>query len=95
MKSEVIIIDSEAYARLKNDLLESVIETVKDQIQAIINEKNDSEWVSSEEARKMLNVGKTKFQELKNSGEFKVSQQKRKMMVNRKSLLKYLEKNVI
>ncbi len=94
MKGEFIMIDSEAYLRLKNDLTDTLMGALKQELQNLKNQSDSKEWISSEEARQLLNVGKTKFKELKAAGAFTISQESRKLLISRKSILKHIEKNI-
>lgn len=94
MKSEVIIIDSEAYYRLRADLIDGVKTEIRALGEQLLNTNRDADdWITPEAARKLLGVGKTKYQELKNSDAFKFSQHGRKVKVSRKSVLAFLKQN--
>lgn len=84
---EVIVIDSKAY----NALLNEMREIIKSEFM-ILREKGirENDWVSPDEARKLLGIGKTKFFEIKSEGKIIFSQHGRKVKVSRKSIEEYL-----
>lgn len=89
---EVIVIDSKAYEKLKQELFDFLSRKMEEN--AALAKSNDSlyEWVSVQEAMRLLNIGRTKLQELKNEGEIVFSQKKKKLLFHRKSIEKYLQK---
>ena len=93
MRSEVILLSSDAYDRLRKDISADVIAEIRRLLAGYNSDANSADWISPEEARKLLDVGKTKYQELKNDGAFKVSQHGRKVRVYRPSINEFLKKN--
>ena len=90
MKSEIIVIASDAYDRLRKDIADTIIVELRNLLRGKTGEKD---WITPEEARTLLDIGKTKYQELKNSGAFIVSQHGRKVRVFRPSVIDFLKKN--
>ena len=87
---EVIVIDSKAYNSLLNEMREMIKSEFK-----ILREKGiqEDDWISPDETRKLLGIGRTKYFELKNEGAITFSQHGRKVRVSRKSIEEFLKKN--
>lgn len=87
---EVIVIDSEAYKALLNEMREVIRSELK-----ILREKGfrEDEWISLEEARKLLGIGRTKFFQIKSEGKIVFSQYGRKVKVSRKSIEAYIKRH--
>ena len=89
----VIVLDTEAYARLKYELFQEMKNSVKVAFQEI-GESRTSDWISQEEARKYLNYSsKTSWQKLRDSGKIIWSKQGKLIQYSRKSIENYIEKN--
>lgn len=94
--SEIILLDSQAYYQLRNDLIGAVREEVRSLGEKLLKTNGAADdWITPVEARRLLGVGKTRYQELKNQGAFKCSQHGRKVKISMKSILTYLDRNVI
>ncbi len=82
---EVVCLESEALYKL----VKEVVLKLKPDF-----ENHKSTWVDGQEAMAILNCGKTKLQELRNSGEIEFTQPSRKaILYKRESLLEYLNKH--
>ena len=89
----VIVLDSEAYARLKYELFQEMKNSVKVAFEEI-GEARTSDWISQEEARKLLNYSsRTSWQKLRDSGKIIWSKEGRLIQYSRKSIESYIEKN--
>lgn len=92
---EVIVIESKAFEQLKLEMKLYVKQALKE----ILEEKNlanNSEWLTIEEARKLLPYkAKSAWQILRDTGKIKISQspKSRVIMYSRKSIMDYLTKN--
>ena len=97
MKSaEIILLDTQAYYQLRDDLIGAVREEVRSLGEKLLKTNSAADdWITPVEARRLLRVGKTRYQELKNEGAFKCSQDGRKVRVSQKSVLAYLNRNVL
>ncbi len=90
---EVIIIESEAFFKL----LELAVERVGKKASNVKSKEDPgSEWLSLAEAMKVLPYrSRTKWQELRDSGQIIFSQFGRKILYSHKSLTEYIKKNKI
>ncbi|HCS21288.1 MAG TPA: DNA-binding protein [Bacteroidetes bacterium] len=80
---EVICIESEALMHLVREVTQRIKEDTGQTLEP---------WVDGEEAMKILNIGKTTLQNLRNSGSIRYSQPSRKVILyERNSLYEYLE----
>ncbi len=86
---EVIVIDSKAYKSLLNEMRE----IIKSEFM-ILREKGirENDWISPDEARKLLGIGRTKYFELKSEGKITFSQHGRKVRVSRKSIEDFMKR---
>jgi hypothetical protein len=83
---EVICIEQKAFY----ELLDRVVKHIKEK-----NSVTQDRWVTPEEAQKILNVGKTCLQTLRNESKVVYSQPMRKVILyDRLSLEKYLQNNI-
>ncbi len=90
---DVIVIDSVAYEKLKQELFEFLTKKMEEGAGARgeINAAND--WIGVKETMKILNVGRTKLQEMKNDGEIHFTQYRKKLQFSRKSINAFLKKH--
>ena len=94
---EVIVINTEAYEKLKQELM--VI--VKKAIAEVLSDKkavDNSDWISWDEAKKLLPYkSKTSWQQFRDKGliEFTKSEKGRTIMYSKKSIINYLNNNKI
>lgn len=90
---EVIVIDSMAFEKLKQELFEFISQKMEERehLLGIMNREYD--WVDVKTAMQLLNVKRTKLQQLKNDGMIHFSQIKKKLLFSRKSIEAYLRKH--
>ena len=82
---DVICLESQAFYAL----VEEVVDRLKDQ-----NNVQHDKWISDQDARKMLHIGKTTLQKLRDEGAIRFSQPSKKLILyDRDSILEYLEKH--
>jgi len=83
---KVIIFEEKAFYKL--------LEKIYQRIDNARSKSNKSEWVSTLEAKKILNVkSKSKMQQLRDDNEIVFSQHGRSIQYSRKSLIAFLEQN--
>ena len=92
---EVIIIDSKAFKKLKEDLFEEfkqvLIEAKKETLAQFAME---SDWISTEEAKKLLGIkSKSKMQQLRDYGEIVFTKPGKIILYSKKSIITYLNKH--
>ena len=92
---EVIIIDSKAFKKLKEDLFEEfkqvLIEAKKETLAQLAME---SDWISTEEAKKLLGIkSKSKMQQLRDYGEILFTKPGKIILYSKKSIITYLNKH--
>ena len=92
---EVIIIDSKAFKKLKEDLFEEFkqvfIEAKKETLAQLAME---SDWISTEEAKKLLGIkSKSKMQQLRDYGEIVFTKPGKIILYSKKSIITYLNKH--
>ena len=92
---EVIIIDSKAFKKLKEDLFEEfkqvLIEAKKETLAQLAME---SDWISTEEAKKLLEIkSKSKMQQLRDYGEIVFTKPGKIILYSKKSIITYLNKH--
>ena len=92
---EVIIIDSKAFKKLKEDLFEEfkqvLIEAKKESLAQLAME---SDWISTEEAKKLLGIkSKSKMQQLRDYGEIVFTKPGKIILYSKKSIITYLNKH--
>ena len=92
---EVIIIDSKAFQKLKEDLFEEfkqvLIEAKKETLAQLAME---SDWISTEEAKKLLGIkSKSKMQQLRDYGEIVFTKPGKIILYSKKSIITYLNKH--
>lgn len=82
----VICLESEAFYRLIDDVVERLVDS-KDQQQ--------DQWISDEEAMQMLRItSRTTLQKYRDEGSIRFSQPSRKVILyDRESILKFIEKH--
>ncbi len=89
---DVILIDSKAYEKLKQDLFDFLSRKMEENALLYEGHAPSEEWISVKDAMRMLRVGRTKLQQLKNDGDIHFSQRKKKLLFHRKSVENYLRK---
>ena len=92
---EVIIIDSKAFKKLKEDLFEEfkqvLIVAKKETLAQLAME---SDWISTEEAKKLLGIkSKSKMQQLRDYGEIVFTKPGKIILYSKKSIITYLNKH--
>lgn len=92
---EVIIIDSKAFKKLKEDLFEEfkqvLIEAKKETLAQLAME---SDWIPTEEAKKLLGIkSKSKMQQLRDYGEIVFTKPGKIILYSKKSIITYLNKH--
>ena len=92
---EVIIIDSKAFKKLKEDLFvefkQVLIEAKKETLAQLAME---SDWISTEEAKKLLGIkSKSKMQQLRDYGEIVFTKPGKIILYSKKSIILYLNKH--
>ena len=92
---EVIIIDSKAFKKLKEDLFEEfkqvLIEAKKETLSQLAME---SDWISTDEAKKLLGIkSKSKMQQLRDYGEIVFTKPGKIILYSKKSIILYLNKH--
>ena len=92
---EVIIIDSKAFKKLKEDLFEEfkqvLIEAKKETLAQLAME---SDWVNTAEAKRLLGVkSKSKMQKLRDFGEITFTKPGKIILYSKKSIIAYLNKH--
>lgn len=92
---EVIIIDSKAFKKLKEDLFEEfkqvLIEAKKETLAQLAME---SDWISTEDAKKLLGIkSKSKMQQLRDYGEIVFTKPGKIILYSKKSIITYLNKH--
>ena len=92
---EVIVIESEAFEKLKLEIKQYVKQALKE----LLEEKNlaeNKEWITIEEAMKLLPYkSKTTWQKLRDNGTIEISQShgSRTIVYSKKSIQNYLNEN--
>jgi hypothetical protein len=90
MKSEVIIIGSEAF----EELLTRINSIVKNAV-AEATVQIEEDWLSGTEAKKLLGIkSKSKLQDLRDNLEIEFSQHGRTIRYSRQSILDFLNSNI-
>lgn len=85
----VIVFEDETYYKM----LEEFSKLIKDAAKEM---KAESEWLSTDEAKKLLGFkSKSKLQQLRDAGEIIFSQNGRIIKYSRKSILGFLERNTV
>ena len=92
---EVIIIDSKAFKKLKEDLFEEfkqvLIEAKKETLAQLAME---SDWIPTDEAKKLLGIkSKSKMQQLRDYGEILFTKPGKIILYSKKSIITYLNKH--
>ena len=93
---EVIIIDSKAFKKLKEDLFEEfkqvLIEAKKETLAQLAME---SDWIPTDEAKKLLGIkSKSKMQQLRDYGEIVFTKPGKIILYSKKSIINYLNKHL-
>jgi hypothetical protein len=93
----VIILDSDAYNQLLNELFGRFKKALKEaQTEALSKNNPEDDWISQEAAKKLLPYkSKAKWKELRISGSVIFSKFGRKIRYSKKSILNFLNQNVI
>ena len=92
---EVIIIDSKAFKKLKEDLFEEfkqvLIEAKKETLAQLAME---SDWIPTDEAKKLLGIkSKSKMQQLRDYGEIVFTKPGKIILYSKKSIITFLNKH--
>ncbi len=86
---KVIVFEDQTYHKLVNEIKQAVKEATSEI-------REEKEWLSTEEAKKMLGFrSKSKMQQLRDHGEIVFSQHGRTIKYSKKSILDFLERNTI
>lgn len=89
---KVIVFEERAYYKM----LDEMKQVVKDATHEYKSEAEQKEWLSTEEAKTLLGFkSKTKLQQLRDNGEIIFSQHGRIIRYSRKSILSFIENNII
>lgn len=94
MKTEVILLDSEAY----NGLLRELNTKIKELITTILleNKTDDSDWVTTKEAMAILKITtKSTLRKMRTDYQFKYTRSGNGLLYSKKQLLEFLEENAI
>lgn len=92
---QVIVISVDEFLKLKEQLINSITETV---IQALSNKASNvqSDWISLTEAKKILGYrSKSSWQKLRDEGKVVFTQSGRKIQYSKKSLENFLKNNKV
>lgn len=92
---EVIVLDSEAYKQLTQEIKAYVKEALREfMLEQTTSHKSD--WICLSEAQKLLPLkSKTSWQKLRDNATIRFTQSGRTIMYSRKSIHDYLNKNQI
>jgi len=89
---KVIVFEERAYYKM----LDEVKKVVKDATKESKQEAEQKEWLSTDEAKTLLGIkSKSKLQQLRDNGEIIFSQHGRVIRYSRKSILDFIENNII
>ena len=89
---KVIVFEERAYYKM----LDEMKQVVKEATHEYKAEAEQKEWLSTEEAKTLLGFkSKTKLQQLRDNGEIIFSQHGRIIRYSRKSIMSFLESNII
>lgn len=95
MQMELVTLDTEAFKALKLEFGRIVKQALID-VLAEKKASQTSDWIPFEEAKTLLNIrSKTSFQKLRDNGIILFTQSGRKILYSRKSIMNYLNKNII
>lgn len=90
----MIVVNKEGLEEFTTQLAEKLTEKIKEIL--LSKEDESSDWISEEEARKILPIrSKTTWQNMRNKGKINFTQFGRKILYSKKSLLAYLEKHKV
>ncbi|TSE03731.1 helix-turn-helix domain-containing protein [Aquimarina algiphila] len=94
---EIIVLESEAYKSLQKEMLHMVRITVREaKEEAMANMDPANDWLDAEEAKKLLGIkSKTKLQELRDYDEVMYSKAGKVIRYSKKSILEYLNRNIV
>lgn len=94
---EIIVLESEAFKTLQQQMLQMVRTTIREaKEEALANMDPANDWLSTEEAKKLLGIkSKTKLQELRDYDEIVYSKAGRVIKYSKRSILDYLERNIV
>ena len=92
---EVIIIDSKAYKKLKEELFEEFKQVLIDaKKESLAQLALESDWVNTSEAKRLLGVkSKSKMQQLRDYGEIAFTKPGKIILYSKKSIIDYLNKH--
>lgn len=90
---EVIVIESLAYEKLKQELFDFIWLKLEERERAVLKKSSQQDWVDVPTAMKLLNIRRTKLQQMKNNGEIHFMQNKKKLLFSRKSIEAYMLKH--
>ena len=93
---DVIIFEKETYYHMHRELMQMFKTALKEaKVEALLEADPANDWLSTEEAKKLLGVkSKTKMQELRDLDAIKFTKHGRIIKYSKRSILKYLERNV-
>lgn len=90
---EVIVIHSEAFQKLHEDLMQELRQTLQEANQLSTSDSS-SDWIDTNKAKHLLGVkSKSKMQELRDQGAIRFSQHGRIIKYSKKSIIQFLEKH--
>lgn len=93
---EVIVIEKESYKQLLAQLHQMVMKGTRDAIREALSATDPTQdWVSANEAMKILNVKRNKLVELRDLKEITSSLHGRKYMYSKRSMNAFLQRNII
>ena len=93
---EVIVFEKEAYYQMHRELMGMFRQALKEaKVAALLEADPASDWLSTEEAKKLLGVrSKTKMQELRDIEAIRFTKHGRIIRYSKKSILEYLDRNI-
>ncbi len=93
---EVIVIETQAYYQLQQELLSRLAKEVKKaKAEALAAADPARDWLSIEEAKKLLGIkSKTRLQELRDTDAIRFTKHGRIIRYSKKSILDYLDRHV-
>ena len=92
---EVIIIDSKAFKKLKEDLFEEFKQVlIEAKMETLAQLAMESDWIPTDEAKKLLGIkSKSKMQQLRDYGEIVFTKPGKIILYSKKSIITYLNKH--
>lgn len=86
---EIIVFEKQAYYKMVEEMKKAVKDAAK-------NGKEVKEWLSTSEVKELLGFkSKSKMQQLRDSGDILFSQHGRTIKYSQKSIVEFLERNII